>query len=138
MKNDIDTLKKNDPNAIIVLLGDHGPYLTKNCTELRNFKLDLIDKYDVQDRYGTFLAINWPDEVSFEGNNIEIVQDILPAILETITENKDLFNELKVDRKFFDRFDSIIGGVNVLNGVIKGGKDNGKPLFEKRLYQINN
>lgn len=138
MKNDITTLKKNDPNAIVVLLGDHGPYLTKNCTVLRDFKMDLIDKHDVQDRYGAFLAIHWPNQLTFIGEDVEIIQDIFPIILANITDNKQVFDELKVDRKFFDRFNTRIGGVNILNGIIIGGKDDGKPLFDKRSYQIKN
>ena len=28
-ENDINAIKNNKPNSIIILLGDHGPYLTK-------------------------------------------------------------------------------------------------------------
>ena len=34
MRKDIEILKKNNPKAIIVIVGDHGPHLTKNCTVL--------------------------------------------------------------------------------------------------------
>lgn len=136
MKNDINNLKKNDPNSIIVILADHGPYLTKNCNSLRGYKINKIDKYDVQDRYGTFLAIHWSDKTIHDNFNIQITQDIFPAILSTITNNKDLFNNLKIERRFFDQFKTKTGGVNVQDGIIKGGKDNGKPLFEKRSYKI--
>ena len=36
----------------------------------------------------------------------------------------------------FDRFTTRIGGVNISNGVIIGGKDDGKPLFDQRSYKI--
>ena len=137
MKNDVSNLISNDPDSIIVLVGDHGPYLTKNCRELRNYDVNKIDKYDLQDRYGTFLSIYWPKDISNNEQNIMITQDIFPAILSNITNNKNLFNELKVERKFFDRFENITNGVNVLNGIIKGGKDDGKPLFNKRSYSLN-
>jgi hypothetical protein len=136
MINDVKALKKNDPKAIVVLLGDHGPALTKNCRELRNFKISSIDKYDIQDRYGTFLAIHEPKDLVFEGGDVQLIQDIFPAILTNITNNKQLFNELKLERKFFGRFNNRVGGVNILDGIIIGGKDDGKPLFEKRSYQI--
>lgn len=138
MKNDILNIFKNDKDPIVVLLGDHGPYLTKNCTLLKEYEINKINKYDIQDRYGAFLSIYWPEDISNDEQNIVVTQDILPAILSNITDNKKIFNELKVERKFFDRFKSIAGGVNINNGIIEGGKDNGKPLFNKRSYKLIN
>ena len=134
MINDVSTLMNNDPDSIIVILSDHGPYLTKNCRELRQYDMSVIDKYDIQDRYGTFLSIYWPKSITPIEHNLEIIQDIFPTILANITNNKNLFSELKIERTFFDRFKTKVGGVNVYNGVIKGGKDDGSPLFEKRSY----
>ena len=98
MKNDVLNIINNDANSIIVLLSDHGPYLTKNCTVLENYEQTEIDKYDIQDRYGAFLAIHWPKELNTNEYNIEIIQDIFPAILANITENNKLFDELKLKK----------------------------------------
>ena len=141
MKNDVLNVIKNDPNSIIVLVGDHGPYLTKNCSGLQDFyEKSEINKYDLQDRYGTFLSIYWPEDISKIENNIQISQDIFPAILSQITNNKNLFNELKVERKFFWDWEVnwSVGGVNVNNVIIEGGKDDGKPLFDNRSYNLSN
>ena len=39
MEKDILNIKENNQDSIIILLGDHGPYLTKNCRELRNYDI---------------------------------------------------------------------------------------------------
>lgn len=137
MNNDVKSILINDPESIIVLVGDHGPYLTKNCRELRNYDASTIDKYDVQDRYGAFLSIYWPSDISNKNKDIQIIQDIFPAILSNITNNNKLFDELKIERKFFDRFNNITGGVNVINGILDSGKDKGNPLFDQRTYEIS-
>jgi len=138
IKNDVTNILSNDPDSIIVLLGDNGPYLTKNCRELRNYDISKIDKYDLQDRYGTFLSIHWPKELNNFEKKIVITQDIFPAILSNITNNKNLFNELKIERKFFDQFHNNVAGINVINGIITNGKDKGSPLFDKRTYVLPN
>ena len=136
MREDIKNLKNNNPNAIIILVSDHGPYLTKNCRQLLGIDKNSIDKYDIQDRYGVFLAINWPNDLKDSFNDIEISQDIFPAILSKITSNKNLFDELKLKREFFDRFKTTVSGINIKNGILQGGKDNGEPLFKNRSYKL--
>ena len=68
--------------------------------------------------------------------NVVITQDIFPLILANITNNKNIFQELKVERKFFDRYKNNVNGINVINGIITDGKDKGQPLFEVRSYQL--
>ena len=139
MKNDVSNILNNDPDSIIVLLSDHGPYLTKNCRTLENYDISSIDKYDIQDRYGTFLSIYWPNDISDVENNIVITQDIFPAILSRITNNKNLFKELKIESKIFDEnVNWNIKGINVYDGIIRGGKDNDKPLFDEKSYNLPN
>jgi hypothetical protein len=133
MKKDIQTIKKYNPNSIIVIVGDHGPYLTKNCTALIiNYKKEEVDRYDVQDRYGAFLAIHWPETLETKKHNIEIIQDIFPAILANITKNNKLFDKLKLQRKFLDKYHENTSGVNVNNGILEGGKDDKKSLFQNK------
>ncbi len=137
MREDVKILKKNNPNAIIVIVGDHGPYLTKNCTALKKYKKKEINRLDIQDRYGAFLAIHWPKNLQTNSYNIQIIQDIFPAILGNITSNKKLFDELKLDRESLYDYKERIAGVNVSNGIIVGGEDDKKPLFNNRSYILN-
>lgn len=138
MKKNISLLKKNNPDSIIVILGDHGPYLTKNCTALQNFQQSEINRFDIQDRYGTFLAIQWPKEIEVKKFDIKMIQDIFPAILGNITNNEKLFDELRIERDLLHDNKKRIAGVNVKNGKIIGGADNNKPLFQNKTYNLEN
>lgn len=58
MQQDLATIFDNDPYSIVIVAGDHGPFLTKNCGVLSDsYKMSEISRLDIQDRYGTFLAI---------------------------------------------------------------------------------
>ncbi len=127
MNRDLETLLSNDPEAIIIVAGDHGPYLTKNCYETGgHYDISEITRLDIQDRFGTFLAIRWPDG-DFSGyDDITVLQDIFPAI------SAYLFN----DRKFLEariephtRNGIVISNAAVRDGIIIGGINDGEPLF---------
>ncbi len=46
-----------DPGAVIVLAGDHGPFIANRCHQLK-----YIDRLqDYRDRVGAILAIRWPE-----------------------------------------------------------------------------
>ncbi len=128
MKQDLDLIIENDPNAIIIVAGDHGPYLTKNCISTTGFyDTSEISRLDIQDRYGTFLAIRWPTGDFVKYDDITVLQDLFPSV----------FAYLYQDPKILEyKIEPIIGGSNsisdvtVNNGIISGGVDDGEPLFQ--------
>jgi hypothetical protein len=127
MQQDVDYIIAKDPAAIIIIAGDHGPYLTKNCTATGDvYDMSDISRLDIQDRYGTFLAIRWPDDTYEEYDNITVLQDIFPSIFAFMYEDKR-FLELKPDPDTLES--TIISGVEVRDGIIYGGINNGEPLF---------
>ncbi len=128
MKEDIETVIQNNPDAIVIVAGDHGPYLTKNCASLVYHSMEEIDRYDVQDRYGQFLAIRWPEKEYSEKLDIRVFQDIMPAVLAWLYDDPSLFDTLRIqDRIISDR--NVTGQVYVDNGMIVGGLNDGEPLF---------
>lgn len=136
MKNNISSIRENDSEAIIVILGDHGPYLTKNGIGLQDYEIDEIDRIDIQDRFGTFLAISWPDNDFVDQLDINLIQDVLPAIISYIYQDASLYDKLAMQRKIFNP--SIIGGVDIVDGKLYGGQFNGDPLFDvKRVRRKN-
>ncbi|NMB55474.1 MAG: hypothetical protein GYA15_12300 [Leptolinea sp.] len=127
MRHDIQSISENDPAALIIIIGDHGPYLTKNCTELTGkYDESEIDRTDIQDRYAAFLAIKWPtaDYASYE--DITLIQDIFPAVLGYLYQDPAIL-KTKIEPILTEY--NVIGGANIKNGVISGGINDGEPLF---------
>ncbi|KKW06198.1 MAG: hypothetical protein UY40_C0002G0048 [candidate division CPR1 bacterium GW2011_GWC1_49_13] len=131
MRGDLKTLIKSDPSAIIIVASDHGPYLTKNCTGTGSnypnpYDISEISRIDIQDRFGTFLAIRWPDGGYEEFDEITVLQDLFPAIFSYLFKDQT-FLGAKVEPVTVDL--DRISGASVFNGLIRGGIDNGEPLF---------
>lgn len=130
MKQDVETIIQNDPDAVIIVAGDHGPYLTKNCKKTgSHYDIAEISRLDIQDRFGTFLAIKWPTEDFSEYDDITVMQDIFPVIFAYLFEDDELL-EAKVEPNTLEA--SRISGAQVKNGIIYGGINDGEPLFVSR------
>ena len=132
MRQDIQLIIENDPGAIVIVAGDHGPYLTKNCY----ITTDIYDKsemsrLDIQDRYGTFLAIRWPTGDFIKYDNITVLQDLFPAIFAYLYKDTSVL-EAKIE-PVIPLFSSVvpnaISGSYVSNGIIYGGINDGESLF---------
>jgi hypothetical protein len=126
MRNDLSALIENDPTAILIVAGDHGPYLTKSCVSLKRYDISKITRLDIQDRFGTFLAIKWPSQDFSQYDQIMTLQDLFPAVLSYLFKDQGML-EAKIDSKTGMR--TYIGGAEVENGIILGGVDDGEPLF---------
>lgn len=127
MRTDLTLLIESRPHAIVIVAGDHGPYLTKNCTGLKGYDVSEIDRLDIQDRYGAFLSIKWPDRAYDDRYDIRILQDIFPALFAYLFEDDAIFEATRMERRTFG---SQLAGAYVQDGIIAGGKDDGQPLFE--------
>ena len=130
MQKDIAAVAKFDPEAIVIVAGDHGPYLTKNCfsnsTLDGGYDISEISRLDIQDRFGTFLAIKWPTEEYVKYDDITVLQDLFPAIFAYLY-NDSGFLELKVDPEIINA--KVISGALLKNGIISGGINDGEPLY---------
>lgn len=129
MRDDIEAIQLENRDAIVIVAGDHGPYLTKNGIGLSSYDLSEINRMDIQDRYGTFLAIHWPDPTYEEKFDIQVVQDVIPAVISYLYGDDTLFDETRMQRETFRT--ATVGGAVVKDGIIVGGADDGLPLFEE-------
>ena len=113
----------------MIITGDHGPYLTKNCTTLKKYPSDEVNRYDIQDRYGTFLAIHVPKnlkQIDFEVKNL---QNLFLYVLSSISNSTGLLdnlNEKNINNSVLP------DDITVLNNIVFGGIDDGKYLFDDR------
>lgn len=130
MKKDLETILQNDPDGIIIVAGDHGPYLTKNCTYLgADYDMSEINRLDIQDRFACFLAIKWPTEDFSKYDDITVLQDLFPAVFAYLFKDEKLL-EAKVEPKTRETYK--ISGAFVKNGIIHGGVNDGEPLFLRK------
>ncbi len=127
MRHDIESILEKDPGAIVIVAGDHGPYLTKNCIGTDDaYDISEISRLDIQDRLGTFLAIRWPSEDFEAYDDIAVLQDLFPAVFAYIFADPGIL-ESQVEPSILDR--KAISGANVVDGVIVGGINDGQALF---------
>lgn len=125
MQVDLQALGSRLQDSIVFIVGDHGPYLTLNCAGIGNFGPSVITQQAIQDRLGVFFAVHWPQSLG-DAPSIEILQDIFPALMATVYQSPDLAEKHKWPRNSIEgRF----GAVSVIDGVIRGGPDDGKSLF---------
>ena len=127
MKQDIETITHRDPAAMIIVAGDHGPYLTKNCYVTGNhYDISEISRLDIQDRFGTFLAIKWPTKEFLIYDDITVLQDLFPSVFAYLFKDNSLLLAKITSTTLGDSF---ISGASVKAGIIYGGINNGEPLF---------
>ena len=127
MQEDVQNILSADPEALIIVAGDHGPSLTKTCTRTdKAYDLSEITRLDIQDRYGTFLAIRWPSIDYQDYDEIMVIQDLFPAIFGYLYQDASLL-DLRIDPSTKER--NITSGAFVENGIIVGGINDGEPLY---------
>ena len=137
MRQDVALLLKHNPDALVIIAGDHGPFLTKSGFGVRrqpdNYKANDIDRYDMQDRKGIFLAIRWPDKDYAQRYEIKIFQDIFPAVFSCLFDDDSLFDKTRIQKRE-TIYPHVTLGVYVQDGIIIGGKNDGEALFQFLPY----
>ncbi len=127
MRQDVETIIENDPEAIVIVAGDHGPYLTKNCSSTGDsYDISEISRLDLQDRFGTFLAIRWPTEDFEKFDDITVLQDLFSAIFAYLFQDQRLL-ESKIEPATLE--EETVSGAAVVDGMIEGGVHSGESLF---------
>ncbi len=131
MRKDVDAIVKNHPGAVVIINGDHGPYLTRSCQkQISDVDPADITRLDIQDRFGTFLAIRWPEDPGPRPPDITTVQDVLPSVFQFLEPSLDV-DPIRLPPRTAEDQERYIPGVSVDDGLIVGGSLDGQPLFER-------
>tara|TARA_B110000879_G_C11145800_1_gene502391 strand:+ start:6 stop:1739 length:1734 start_codon:yes stop_codon:yes gene_type:complete len=134
MKQDIETILSTQRDSIIIINGDHGPYLTADCSYMKGIKVSKLSRLDLQDRYGSFLAIRWPETNRHDDINIRILQDTFEAVFSYLFQSQNILKNrpsTSITAEQFGEGTAIAEGA-ISDGIINYGIDKGEPLFENK------
>jgi len=82
MQIEIDAMVKGNPDAVIIFMSDHGPYLIDVQRIPKNYDFNKTDYMKFRDIFGAFMAVRWPDKEKAAKYNKEfnVTQDIFPIV----------------------------------------------------------
>jgi hypothetical protein len=128
IRDDLEAIDSSHRDAIVIVAGDHGPYLTGDCLYMAQHAASELTAAHLADRYGTRLAIRWPAAVSGRSDPIEVIQDAFFAVAAYLLDDDRVWLH-RVRTETFG-----YGGLpdgSVKDGIVMVGKDKGRRLFER-------
>jgi hypothetical protein len=125
IRGDVEAILSTKRDAIIVVAGDHGPFLTGDCLYMTRYREDDFSAEHLADRYGTRLAIRWPDGAFVAYDSISTIQDVLISISAYLLEDASVLQYRPSAETF--GYGGIPDGA-VKNGIVMIGKDRGQRL----------
>jgi YidC/Oxa1 family membrane protein insertase len=84
IKKELESTIANNPDAIVILMSDHGPWVLDDTSRLHwDLNNDAIQPIHFRDSYGAFMAIRWPDKerAAKYDKEFNITQDLFPIVL---------------------------------------------------------
>jgi len=120
----VDIIKANDPNALIIIMADHGGDVGMDYTlQTRRKSLERDWIYSI---YSAQLAIHWPDGIVPEfDSKLETPVNVFRILFSYLAENESYLDKLQENSSY------IIIEENAPKGVYKCIDEDGKVTFEK-------
>jgi hypothetical protein len=89
IRADVETILRNKPQSVIIMIGDHGPWLIGETSHLDGYTTDEITELMIRDRFGTLIAIHWPDRARAEKYDADLLinQDIFPVVFSYLADS---------------------------------------------------
>jgi hypothetical protein len=128
MKADLANISEGNRDSLVIIAGDHGPYLTGDCTTLNNIEVRDISRADLLDRHGVFLAIRWPSGLQ-KPERLEgyVLQELFSLVFDALTGST--VSPRPVGDNASWREDAR-GQPPIIDGIVNWGRDKGKPLYK--------
>jgi hypothetical protein len=108
----IGDIVARDSNAVIVVTGDHGPFIANQCSRWT----DLGTQSDYRDRMGVIMAVRWPE--GYDGRydkRIKTTINVFRYVLASLTEDDtDILETVVCDDVY------ILGSTDILKVVADG------------------
>ena len=126
MRGDIEAALSSHRDAIIIVAGDHGPYLTGDCTYMNGHPATSLTAEHLADRYAARLAIRWPATVAGKADQIHVLQDVMFAVSAYVLDDDRIWRHRPPAVTFGH------GGIPdgaVREGRVMIGPDRGSPLL---------
>jgi len=82
MKTEIEAAVKNNPDAIIIFMSDHGPFIEDITRYPKNYGFHKANYMKFRDLFGAFMAVRWPNKekaAKYDGE-FNVVQDLFPTV----------------------------------------------------------
>ena len=117
----IDEIIERDPDGVVIIAGDHGPFISKKCSS----SAYIDNTSDYRDRAGALMAVRWPK--SYDGKYDERIVsgvNLFRYVLASLAEDETPFLETVVPDDVFVRV-----GLKIFKIL-----DNGKPLDTPEEY----
>ncbi len=123
--NLVTLIKKDDPNALIMILSDHGGYVgLEYAIEMYTKTEDRDVLYSI---FGSILSIHWPDNDNPEfENSMKSAVNVFRFLFSYLSEEKRYLDHLEEDSSYL----LIVNGAT--RGVYKSIDENGNITFEKK------
>jgi YidC/Oxa1 family membrane protein insertase len=128
IRNDLTDILSSKKDAVVIIAGDHGPFLTKDGYLLEGYNENEINGIDLLTRYGAFLAIKYPESIELVlEHDIVLLQNLFVYIFSDLFEDDGILN-YKIEPTTFSLWGGHIPDGVIDNGEIMYGVDKGKNI----------
>ncbi|KAA3623005.1 MAG: hypothetical protein DWP94_06990 [Flavobacterium sp.] len=125
LREAVNHIKENDPNALIIIMADHGGFVGLEYTKQIYYKTE--DRDIIYSIFSSQLSIHWPeDEVPEAGRSIKTAVNVFRPVISYLTDNTSYLEHLQDDGSY------VILNKDAPQGIYQYIDDNGNIVIKKR------